>query len=212
MITITDIRNVNRSAYDEVWAIVRSLKYPGKMKQVAELSPSWDLFKKYMQLRDAGRWNAATFQNIYVPTFLKEMLNIEARKKLEELTELDRQGKRICLVCFCPDEVTCHRSIVAGILQHMGIQVQGVRGDYSQYGEAYMGGKSMKRDGHYRIKSLQELLQGYAHEVGRQDQDEKENTQRLIVNEVYARIKDAFSMVDENPEAVGQIYKQLLGH
>lgn len=41
MITITDIRNVNFAAYDEVWAIVRSLKNPGNMKHVPELSPSW---------------------------------------------------------------------------------------------------------------------------------------------------------------------------
>lgn len=212
MITITDIRSVNRSAYDEVWAIVRSLKYPGKMKQVAELSPSWDLFKKYMQLRDAGRWNTATFQNIYVPTFLKEMQAEAARKKLAELVKLDQQGKRICLVCFCGDETLCHRSIVAGILQHAGISVQGVQGNYSLYGKDYAGGKGMERDIHYKAKSLKELVEGYAHEVGQDNQAEKETTQRLIVNEVYARIKDTFAMLDANPEAVGQIYKQLLEH
>ncbi len=62
MITVTDIRNVNDAAYDEVWAIVRSLKNPRKMKHVPELSPSWVLFKKYMQLRDAKQWNADSFE------------------------------------------------------------------------------------------------------------------------------------------------------
>jgi len=95
MITVTDIRNVNDAAYDEVWAIVRSLKNPGKMKHVPELSPSWALFKKYMQLRDANQWNADAFRNIYVPTFLKEMSGTAAQKKLSELTRLDRQGKKI---------------------------------------------------------------------------------------------------------------------
>ena len=36
MNTVTNIRNLNYADYDEVWAIVRSLKNPGRMKQVAE--------------------------------------------------------------------------------------------------------------------------------------------------------------------------------
>ena len=47
MVTVTDIRNVNYAAYDEVWAIVRSLKNPGRMKHVPELSPSWNLFQRW---------------------------------------------------------------------------------------------------------------------------------------------------------------------
>lgn len=212
MITITDIRSVNHANYDEVWAIVRSLRNPERMKQVPELSPSWDLFKQYMKLRDTGQWNATTFKSIYVPTFLKEMLNIEARKKLSELVELDKQGKRICLVCFCGDETLCHRSIVAGILQYMGIQIQGVSGDYSQYGEAYMGENGTKRAVNYKNKSLKQLLEGYAYEAGRQDQAERENTQNLIKDEIYARIKDMFTMLDADPNAMEQIYKQLIEH
>ena len=139
MITLTDIRNINYADYDEVWAIVRSLKYPGKMKHVPELSPSWNLFKKYLGLRDAGKWNAAAFQDVYVPTFLQEIRNTVARRTLAELMELDRQGKRVCLACFCPDETLCHRSIVAGILQHSGITIQGVKKNYSQYGKFWCG-------------------------------------------------------------------------
>lgn len=134
MITVTEIRIVNYAAYDETWAIVRSLKNPGKMKYVPELSPSWALFKKYLRLRDAGQWNTDTFKSIYVPTFLKEMAGMEAQRKLSELIELDKQGKRICMACFCRDEALCHRSIIAGIVQSAGIQVQGVNGDYSEYG------------------------------------------------------------------------------
>lgn len=137
MITITDIRNVNYKVYDKVWAIVRSLKNPGKMKHIPELSLSWNLFKKYLQLQDSGWWSTETFRNIYVPTFLREMQTAAARKKLNELVWLDRHGGRIALACFCPDEEKCHRSIVAGILQHVEIQVQVVKGGYSQYGRAY---------------------------------------------------------------------------
>lgn len=137
MITVTNIRNVDHTAYDEVWAIVRSFKNPGNLKHVPELSPSWKLFRRYLDLRNTGRWNAEAFQGIYVPTFLKEMQTAAVKKKLNELVWLNKQEKHICLICFCPDEATCHRSIVAGILQHVGIQIQGVKGDHSQYGRHY---------------------------------------------------------------------------
>lgn len=45
-----------------------------------------------------------------------------------------------------------------------------------------------KRDMNYRVKSLKELIDGYAHEVGRINQQDRETTQKLIVNEVYSRI------------------------
>lgn len=135
MVTITNIRNINYAAHDEVWAIVCSLKYPGKMKHVPELSPSWSLFKQYLTLRDEGKWDNDKFKNIYVPVFLQEMQTATARRKITEIIEMDKQGKRICLACFCPDEKMCHRSIIAGILQYAGITVQGVNNDYSFYGK-----------------------------------------------------------------------------
>ena len=135
MVTITNIKNIDYAAFDEVWAIVHSLKYPGKMKHVPELSPSWNLFKQYLALRDAGQWNKSAFEKIYVPVFIQEMQSTAARRKLLELMELDRQGKRICLAYFCPDETTCHRSVIAGILQYAGVPVQGVLNDYSIYGK-----------------------------------------------------------------------------
>lgn len=140
------------------------------------------------------------------------MQTATARKKLNELVWLDRRGKRIALACFCPDEATCHRSIVAGILQHAGVRIQGVKGDHSPYGRLYFGREVEKRDPAYRIKSLKQLLDGYAFEVRRRDQVDKEATQRRIMNEVYARIKDAFKMLEVEPEAIEQIYKQLIEH
>ena len=137
MITITNISNINYTDYDEVWAIVRSLKNPENMKHVPALSPSWNLFKTYLGLRDAGKWNTESFSDVYVPTFLREMRSKIVRKKLTELIDLDRRGKHICLTCFCPDESLCHRSIIAGILQNAGVPVCGVHADYSRYGSLW---------------------------------------------------------------------------
>jgi len=71
-----------------------------------------------------------------VPVFIKEMQTVAARRELAELIRLDSQGKHICLACFCNDETTCHRSIIAGILQSIGITVNGVKKDYFVYGKA----------------------------------------------------------------------------
>lgn len=70
----------------------------------------------------------------------------------------------------------------------------------------------MKRDMHYRTKSLKELIDGYAFESGRDNREDRETAKKAIVNEVYARTKDTFDMLDADPEAVNQIYKQLIEH
>lgn len=70
----------------------------------------------------------------------------------------------------------------------------------------------MKRDIHYRTKSLKELIDGYAFEAGRTDRQDREATQKAIVNEVYARIKDTFDLLDADPESADQIYRQLIEH
>lgn len=72
--------------------------------------------------------------------------------------------------------------------------------------------KDMERDMHYRTKSLKELIDGYAFEVGRENVKDRKVTQKAIVFEVYARIKDTFDMLDSDPESADQIYKQLIEH
>lgn len=68
----------------------------------------------------------------------------------------------------------------------------------------------MTRDMYYRTKSLKQLVDGYAHECGRDNQQDREATQKAIVSEIYARIKDTFDMLDNDPDAADQIYKQLI--
>lgn len=139
MITIDNIRNVKLDEYDHVFAIVRSMKSqsPG-ITQVADLSPSYDLFTKYRTLVKNNNWNASTFASIYVPQFLQEMKQPAATQWLNKLYNLDKQGSKICLICFCPEEVMCHRSIVAGLLQGVGVNVTtNSNTDYSHYYKQY---------------------------------------------------------------------------
>ncbi len=68
----------------------------------------------------------------------------------------------------------------------------------------------MKRDMHYRTKTLKQLINCYADETNRINQKDRELSKRLIVNEVYARVKETFDLLDAEPDAADQIYKQLI--
>ena len=137
MIYIKSIRNVKYDEHDEIWAIVRSMKNPNShITQVAALSPTLNLFFKYRELAAKNAWNKDAFKNIYVPQFLQDLKanQQETYAMLNKLWDLDRQGKNICLVCFCPNETMCHRSIIAGLLQGVGCNVITETGDdYTHY-------------------------------------------------------------------------------
>lgn len=125
MIITENIGNVQYNKYDQVWAIVRSLKVPEKsLIHVLELSPSPRLFEDYRRWLHEGEWNTQTFENLYKPCFLTQMAtDPSAQSKLDELAALDAAGKSIALVCYCTDVNLCHRSLVAKILCNRGIPV-----------------------------------------------------------------------------------------
>lgn len=125
MIYITHFRNANPRQFDELWAIVRRFKKCLTYHtHVPELSPNWDLFKTYLRLQNNEEWNEHTFQTIYKPQFMEQMKNDpEAQQTLLHLKELDEQGKKICLFCFCNDKNLCHRSLIAELLIQMGCNV-----------------------------------------------------------------------------------------
>lgn len=140
MIFIGSIRDIKNKQFDEVWSITNSdrlSKSPG-IKHVKELAPSWDLYNKTQNLKKQGQWCRQVFDMIYVPQFLKEMNRPYSRDLLNKLYKLDKQNKNIALVCFCSEEETCHRAIIAGLLQGVGCNVEGVHKDYSHYYNEYL--------------------------------------------------------------------------
>lgn len=138
MILVRNIRDIEIGSCDEIWAIVRSMKSQSKgIKQVVDLSPSWELFKTYRGMSEKGDWNQEAFQSIFVPQFLKEIKsNKKAVELLNYLYKADKENKIIGLVCFCNDETMCHRSIIAGLLQGVGCNVK-VSKDYTEYYEMF---------------------------------------------------------------------------
>lgn len=124
--------------WDEKWAIVRSYKHASSaFKQVAILSPSTELFYMYRGMVNNGTWNKESFEQSYVPNFLKQMHGQNEVKMLNMLFNMSKT-KKIALACFCDDEDKCHRSIIAGLLSGAGANVQTSSGnDYSKYWTMY---------------------------------------------------------------------------
>lgn len=132
MLAIGNIRD-NFNGFDEVYYIVRSFK--GKTddthKWVPTLSPSWDLFKYYLDLKNQNKFDYNTFLSGYVPRFLQEMQSPEAQKWLNYLVQVSRT-KNIALTCFCTDEKMCHRSIIHALLDNMGADIRPAKIDYKK--------------------------------------------------------------------------------
>lgn len=92
-------------------------------------------------MKKQGIWNHDGFINVYVPRFLAEMRTNIAREYLNILYKrVMYEDKTIALVCFCNDETECHRSILAGLMKGVGVDVVNENGkpvDYSQYSKMY---------------------------------------------------------------------------
>ena len=69
----------------------------------------------------------------------------------------------------------------------------------------------MNRPMSYRTKSLKELLETYSFENGRINKEDAETTKTYVVNEIYARIKATFDLLDGDAD-VESVYKQLIEH
>lgn len=143
MIRVTSLSNLRKcqEEFDEVWIISRHVKNQMKgITQVTDLSPSYDLLRKYTTLEKEGKWNADSFDKQYLPDFIKEMASSDVVvQRLNYLCKMDKEGKNICLLCFCKDERECHRSIVGGILQgaHRNVVFDDPNADYSKYYDMY---------------------------------------------------------------------------
>ncbi len=136
MIKIDNIKNIKNNAGYQHIIIVRSLQNPiYGTKHVPVLSPSKDLFYKYLDLKRKGQWNNNTFMNMYVPQFLSEMKTKEACDALNDLW-CRSKTEDIALYCFCPNEMTCHRSIIAGLLLGAGAKIE-CNPEYIKYWEMY---------------------------------------------------------------------------
>lgn len=75
MVIIGRINEFKRGDCDFTLAIVRSFKGSSDwIQQVPQLSPSPELFRDYVRVwKPLGRWNCDTFENEYMPRFLRQI-------------------------------------------------------------------------------------------------------------------------------------------
>lgn len=124
-IVITNLRNITTYTADYKFAIVRSYKKPlPGVAHMPQLSPSWELFRQYLALRNNNNWNKEMFDSFYVPQFVNGTLfTMSSRNSLHFIKKLYLEGKKVALACYCADEELCHRSIVGGFLEGIGCEV-----------------------------------------------------------------------------------------
>lgn len=127
--SVSETRNMFSADIQEAWIVVRSMKNPVQVKiggigiptfHVPLLSPSWALFKDYLEWKKAGEWDEAKFQAEYVPRFLQEMKGQAQQQALNTLFQKSRTANILCL-CYCQDPSTCHRSILQGLVKGASI-------------------------------------------------------------------------------------------
>lgn len=119
MLYTGSIRDIDKTKYDEIWIIVRSLgNVPtgGNVYHVPQLSPSYNLFYDYRNWVKQGIWCKKQFDDVYKPRFLEEMKSDTAQQYLNLLRE-SCKTKDILICCFCSDESMCHRSIVKELVE-----------------------------------------------------------------------------------------------
>ncbi len=185
MIRVTNIGKVKYEDYDEVWAIVRSMQSPNPhIKQVTDIAPSVDLLTKTKDFEDDGVWSEGLFNKMYVPEYIKEMQDSpKAKETFDRLVQMDKDGKKIALVCYCPGEKTCHRSIAGGILKGMGADVtfDEPENDYLKYYEAYSGAKTV-------FQALEDAAKAKAAAEKKVEVKEEKNILGEVKDEMYGSI------------------------
>lgn len=143
LIFLEKIANMNQLAekYDKIYVIVRSIGkrnilMADNILHLPVLSPSWNLFAKYLNACKEKQFSEQWFQYVYVKQFLSEMQSQECRDALNKLYQ-EAQTKNIAIVCYCKEENLCHRSIIMGLLQgaehECSKQITCCSTDYSHY-------------------------------------------------------------------------------
>lgn len=105
------------------------------MIHVPELSPSPELYKKYItrwkynsftneeQLKLDRLGLGATWWSLYYEEFIEQMDKEEMQINLNRIIELLEQGTDILLICFCGDLEHCHRKILGQYFASLGYRV-----------------------------------------------------------------------------------------
>lgn len=69
----------------------------------------------------------------------------------------------------------------------------------------------MKRNLSYMQKTIEELIEMYADENNRVNKEDAIQTKKLIVNEIYSRVKRTFDVLDFNEDVnIKSLYQEFI--
>lgn len=129
---LLDVTNMNSAEIVNIkykMFIVRSCKNDIYYRQkgwyiVPTLSPSPQLFQRYLSLRKDNNWNINTFNSIYVPQFKEQMkIDLAMKRDLNAVLALLKAGHDVAFMCYCQEDVMCHRYILGEAYKIRGIEV-----------------------------------------------------------------------------------------
>ncbi len=106
--------------YDEIWVV---MLYAPKdihvgFRHVRALAPTSQLYQQFKALKDKGHWGQGTFDIVYAPQYVTELLSRSASMDAaSELLNKASCGISIALVCTCYRESLCHRALLGGLVQ-----------------------------------------------------------------------------------------------
>lgn len=140
MVTLANISEMDRNLPNQ-FLIVRSAKTISPwMVHVPELSPTKELFFRYLDMKKNGRWDRTAFEEFYVPWFLRDIkANVGgSRDVLNNVCLRAGKGEDFTFGCMCTEESMCHRSIIGGLLLGAGCSVlTKEEKDYARYYDMY---------------------------------------------------------------------------
>lgn len=120
---------------DKAYSIVRNQGEKKYLMNLIDLAPSENLFRFYYDKKRKFLWTQKVFDEEYVPRYIQELIDND--RAMEILTFLMSTKEVIFLGCFCENENTCHRSIIAGILYGLGVPVKSLDADVQKYEKYY---------------------------------------------------------------------------
>ncbi|GMN99862.1 DUF488 family protein, N3 subclade [Parageobacillus thermoglucosidasius] len=103
----------------EVWQITRAGHDISGAIVVRSLSPSPQLFQRY--LKEWKGTNPKKWWPLYENVFLSELREEEKLKSLRDIYKKLLLGQDIVLLCFCADHRYCHRRLVGEFFKPYGV-------------------------------------------------------------------------------------------
>jgi uncharacterized protein YeaO (DUF488 family) len=119
----SNLAGLKKTSFDaDVLLITRAgVELPGA-EIIRDLSPSKDLFQKYLSLwKDQGDYS---WWPSYEQRFMIELKSNEKLNALRYVYKRLLQGENIVLVCFCKDHRYCHRRLVGEFFEKYDMHVE----------------------------------------------------------------------------------------